>query len=187
MAGRLTRYVGLIALALVAALFGVALTAQSQAIAHDHAVPKTTLIKGKQDLQRGLKVGESSWNYPAGDGLCVNETVAYSYRFPEADKVASGSKLRVRILNANRPDSFRLTAYRSIDADNIPTGTAQVLPRTLEPVFREGRRVAWDAVFSAEQPGRHYYLVAEGHWEDREGCGGDQYAFWSFHATTRGY
>lgn len=186
MAGLLTRYTGLTVLALVAALVGVALAAQSPAFAHDHAMPKTALMKGKQELQRGFNVGEHSWNRPAGDGLCVNETAFYSYRFPRASEVAPGRPLRVRISNAHRPDTFRLAAYRSVDGDNLPTGKARVLPRSLEPVFRNGEKVAWDAVFSAEQPGRHYYLVAEGHWEDREGCGGDQYAFWSFHVTTRG-
>lgn len=186
MAGRLTRYAGLTVLMLAAALFGVALAAHSPAFAHDRATPKTALMKSKQELQGGLNVGEHSWNYPAGDGLCANKTVVYRYRFPEASGVAPGDDLRVRIANAHRPDGFSLAAYRGVDKDSLPTGKARVLRRTLEPVFRDGERVAWDAVFSADQPGRHYYLVAEGHWQDREGCGGDQYAFWSFHVTTRG-
>ena len=187
MAGKLTRYVGPTALALVAALFGVALAAQSPAFAQeDRATPKTALTKGKQELQRGLNVGEHSWNYPTDDGLCANEAAVYRYRFPKADGVAAGSELRVRIAKRHRPNSFRLAAYRGVDGDDLPTGKARVLPTSLEPVLRGGEMVAWDAVFSADRRGRHYYLVAEGHWQDREGCGGDQYAFWGFHITTRG-
>ncbi|MDQ4128909.1 MAG: hypothetical protein M3151_13350 [Actinomycetota bacterium] len=31
-----------------------------------------------------------------------------------------------------------------------------------------------DTVFTVERPDRHYYLVTEGHWQDRQGCGVDQ-------------
>ncbi len=44
--------------------------------------------------------------------------------------------------------------------------------------------MAWDAVFSVDRPDRHYYLVTEGHWQDRQGCGSCQFAFWSFHVKT---
>jgi len=59
------------------------------------------------------------------------------------------------------------------------------LTNALERVVRDGKTVAWDAVFSVNRPSRHYYLISEGHWQDREGCGGDQYAYWSFHVKTR--
>jgi hypothetical protein len=60
-----------------------------------------------------------------------------------------------------------------------------VLRKTLKRVVRDGRTVAWDAVFRVGQPGRDYYLVTEGHWKDREGCDDDQFAYWSFHVKAR--
>ena len=75
-------------------------------------------------------------------------------------------------------------AYPKVDEDDYPVGKPQVLRTTLDPVVRGGKTVAWDARFRVSQPSRDYYLVTEGHWRDREGCGGDQYAFWSFHLRT---
>ncbi len=60
-----------------------------------------------------------------------------------------------------------------------------LLKRSLERVVKDGKTVAWDAVFFVNRPGRDYYLISEGHWQDREGCGADQYAYWSFHVKTR--
>lgn len=46
--------------------------------------------------------------------------------------------------------------------------------------------MAWDAAFSVDGPGRDYYLIGSGRWQDREGCGNPQYAYWSYHVKTRG-
>jgi hypothetical protein len=92
----------------------------------------------------------------------------------------------VRIFKAQRPDSFGVVTYRSLDGKGVPSGEGRPLGSTLKRVTRDGKTVAWDAVFSLNRASTNYYLVAEGHWQDREGCGGaDQYAFWSFHARTR--
>jgi hypothetical protein len=94
--------------------------------------------------------------------------------------------LRVRISKAQRPDSFTVNAHREVDEEGFPVDEPQPLRRTLDPVVRGGRTVAWDARFRVRQPSRDYYLVTEGHWRDREGCDVDQYAFWSFHVETKG-
>ena len=60
-----------------------------------------------------------------------------------------------------------------------------MLNRTLERVVRDGKTVAWDAVFYVNRPDRDYYLVSRGLWRDTQGCGEDQYAYWSFHVKTR--
>lgn len=66
----------------------------------------------------------------------------------------------------------------------MPAGRGREIRRTLEPVVRDGRTVAWDARFGLNRPGRQHYLIAEGHWK---GCDGmDDFALWSFHAKTRG-
>jgi len=99
----------------------------------------------------------------------------------------AGSKLKVRILKTQRPDYVEITAYPALDEEGTPKGEGRLLRRSLERVVRDGKTVAWDSYFEVNHPDRDYYLVGEGHWKDREGCGGvDQYASWSFHVKTRG-
>lgn len=166
------------------ALVGVVLVSQRPAEAHDHRVPATVLKKGARDLQAGRRVNESSWDQPAGDNECVNQNAIYAPGFPEVDRVAAGSRLRVRIFKIQRPDTFEVVAYPKADRDDQPAGQGRTLRSTLRPVIEDDRTVAWDAVFSVERPDRDYYLVTEGHWQDTQGCGGDQFAFWSFHVKT---
>ena len=153
--------------------------------AHDHRMPKTVLKKGARELQAGLKVIDSNWSYPTVGNECVDVNTTYIYRFPEVDRVAAGSKLRVRILKRQQPDSFMVTAYRRLNSNGIPSGEEHQLATSLKRVVHDGRTLAWDALFYVNRPDRHYYLVTEGHWQDRQGCGGDQWAHWSFHVKTR--
>ena len=178
---------GLVRVTLAAIMLGLigAILAQAPAQAHDHRIPQTVLKKGARELQAGTKVFESSWNAPAVGGGCVTQSVIYRTRFPETDTVGAGSKLRVRVSKAQRPDSFQIVAWRGLDVNGEPAGEGQPLSRTLERVVRGGKTVAWDAEFSVEEAGRDYYLVSEGHWRDSQGCRGDQFAFWSFHVQTR--
>ncbi len=169
--------------AMAVALAGAVLVAQRPVSAHDHRIPNTVLKKGAKELQAGTRVVESSWDRPSGN-LCENVNTIYSTRFPETDRVAAGSKLRVRIFKSQRPDSFKIAAYRTVDENGAPSGEARLLKRSLERVVRDGKTVAWDAVFFVNRPGRDYYLISEGHWQDREGCGADQFAYWSFHVKT---
>lgn len=165
---------------------GVLAVAQGPAFSHDPRVPGTALVKGERQLQLGRKVEEYSWTSRADDGSCLTEQALLTYSYPAVDRVAPGSKLRVRISKRERPEAFTIAAYRKVNADNFPAGRGRKLQRTLERVLRDGRTVAWDAVFRVKGPSRHYYLVADGHWRDSEGCGSDQFALWSFHVKTRG-
>jgi hypothetical protein len=175
------------ALALLAAmtvgLFGV-LLAQGPAQAHDHRIPQAVLMKGAKELQAGTLVKESSWDRFVEDGVCENQNAFYRMRFPETDSVAAGSKLRVRISKRQGPDSFEIAVYRMLDENGQPSGEARLLKRTLERVVVDGKTVGWDAAFSVNRPSRDYYLIAEGLWQDREGCGNKQFAYWSFHVKT---
>ncbi len=157
--------------AVVLALAGVVLGAQRPAAAHNHQVPDTVLKKGTRDLQMGRRVIESSWDQPSGDGLCVNQNAIYSAGFPEVDRVPADSQLRVRILKSQRPDTFEVVAYPKADREGQPVGEGRQLRSTLGRVVEDGRTVAWEAVFSVNRPDRDYYLVTEGHWLDRQGCG----------------
>ena len=107
------------------------------------------------------------------------------HAFPKTASVATGAKLRVRVSEVQRPDPFEIAAYRTVDVNGEPSSEAQMLKRTLERVVVDGKTVAWDAVFSVNRPNRDYYLVTGGLWQDREGCGRDQFTYWSFHVKTR--
>jgi hypothetical protein len=170
--------------AVVVASVGV-LLAQRTALAHDHQIPNTVLKKGAKELQTGLLVVDSSWTQPAGNGEHVTQTASYSWRFPEADRVAADSKLRVRVLKSQKPDAFSITAYPKLDERGAPSGQGRLLRRSLKPVVQDGKTVAWDVVFYVARPARDYYLVSEGHWKDVQGSGADQWAHWSFHVKTR--
>lgn len=131
------------------------------------------------ELQGGRKVVESCWTYRVG-GEYVSQHDLYSWGFPEVDRVAKGSKLHVRIHRAQKSRPFYVA---KVDE----RGTVQRGVRVrLEPVVRDERIVAWDAVFGVNRPDTHYYLLTEGHWKDREGSCEDQYVCWSLHVKRRG-
>lgn len=183
--GHRVKMITTLVLAFVAGLVA-SVAVVSHAHAHDHRVPKTVLMKGKQEMQTGLKVGEYSWSYPSGDdGTCVAEQAVLETRFRTADEVAAKSKLRLKIFKSQRPDSFEIKAYRKVDENGLPVGVGRPLQRTLKPVVRDGKPVAWNAIFQVNRPSRHYYLVAEGHWKDKQGCRSEQFALWSFHVKTK--
>lgn len=164
-------------------LLGI-LALSGEAQAHDHEIPRTVLKKGTTGSQAGTRVIESSWAYPEEDGVCASETAIYTYRYPEVDRVAPGRELRVRVFKVQRPDAFEIDAYPRVDEAGRPAGQRLRLRSHLEPVVRDGRTVAWDVAFSLARPDRHYYLIGGGRWQDRQGCGLDQYAYWSFHVKT---
>ena len=175
----------LLVAAMTVALVGIGLVGQEPASAHDHLIPKTTLMRGAKELQTGLKVVDSSWTQSAGNGEFVTQTASYIWRFPDVDRLAAESKPHVRILKRQRPDTFCITAYPKVDENGTPGGQGRLLQSSLKPIIQDGQTVAWDAVFYVNQPARDYYLVSEGHWKDRQGSGSDQWAHWSFHVKTR--
>lgn len=171
--------------AMVMAISGVFLVGQRPASAHDHLIPKTVLAKGDEVLQAGRLVKESSWSYLDGEGGLNTDTAYYYWRFPEVDRVAAGSELRLRIFKDRQPETFVLAAYPKVNERGRPMGDRRLLSPSFEPVVRDGLTVAWDAVFDLDRPDRHYYLVGRGHWQDVEDYGEQQYASWSFHVKTR--
>jgi hypothetical protein len=175
----------LLVAAMTVALGGIGLVDQEPASAHDHLIPKTLLMKGPREVQTGLKVVDSSWTQPAGNGEFVTQTAIYSWRFPEVDRVAAGSKLRVRILKSHKPDTFSIIAYPRVDEKGAPSGQGRQLSASFKPIVQDGRTLAWDVIFYVNRPMREYYLLNEGHWKDRQGSGNDQWAHWSFHVKSR--
>ena len=131
----------------------------------------------KQDgrtLQKG-KQGSYCWPTGPGEFTCADAVPSY----PRVDRVAEGSKLRVRISESQKPRDLDLTAYRRVNANDVPVGDGQNLRYDWERVRRNGKTVAWEAVFRVGQPNRHYYLSAFGRWKKAD-------ASWDFHVKTGG-
>ena len=85
--------------------------------------------------------------------------------------------MSVRIFKAQRPDSFEVVAYPKVYGEEQSAGRARSLPSVLERMVEYRRTVAWDVIFSVDRRDRHYYLVTERHWQDRQGCGSCQFPF----------
>ena len=86
-----------------------------------------------------------------------------------------------------RPEKFRITAYRGFDKkDKWPVGKGRRLNTVFEPVKRDGETVAWDVYFRVNQPDRHYYLDTFAVWgqvPNTHVSAGD--ATYTFHVKTR--
>jgi len=167
------------------ALVGIAtVQASAQEGSRDRQPPDAALIEGSQILQLGHQ-GSYCWTYFTEQGWfgrCVDTLPSY----PAADRVEAGSQLYITLRKPQRPDRFRIYAYRDVDQDGFPIGDAQRLSTSLERVVRDGRTVGWDVLFSVNRPGRHYYLDAEGQWNhvrDSKASYGD--SSWHFHVKTQ--
>lgn len=171
--------------ALAVALAAIFLVAQGPASAHDHRPPKTVLMKGVKELQTGRLVEEYTWSYPSRNGnSCITDEATFPFGFPrEVPTVAAGRTLKIRIHNSDRPEPFYM---QKVDRKGVPRGEVGVL---LQPVVRDEKTVAWDAVFTVDRPETVYRLVAEGHWQDRDCSNPEpidprQFAHWSFRVKT---
>lgn len=135
----------------------------------------------------GRLVEEYTWAYPARNGNgCFVDEATFPFGFPrETPTVAAGSKLKIRLYNSQPPTPF---AMQEVNRKGMPRGAGKdsYVDVILKPVVKDEKTVAWDAVFSVERPNSVYRLVAEGHWQDRDGCFGtpEQFAHWSFRVKT---
>jgi hypothetical protein len=163
---------------------GVVVGVQAPARAHDHEPPEASfLYKGQRELQRG-KWLSSCWIYPNPDGTYTWHCLDYAIDFPAADRVGAGSELRIRVLKIQRPEQFLVSAYKKVNEEEVPIGSGRQLRTSLERVVQDGKTVAWDVVFSVNGPDRHYYLLAEGDWQDEHVEDASQDAAWTFHVKT---
>ena len=178
----------ILAAAMVALAALAAMTQPPPAEAHDHRPPKAVLMKGAKELQAGYLRAYCWWYPPDPAGEFQQVCLDKVPNWPEADRVAAGSKLRARVFKTQKPDagSFEVVAFSRVDRSGLEAGRAQRLAVSLKPVVRDGRRVAWDAVFYVNRPDRHYYLFAGGQWQDAVGGSSlpPQDATWNFHVKT---
>ena len=160
--------------------------ASEPASAHDHHPPKTVLMKGGKELQAGRLTDEYRWSYPSRNGNACWTDEAFGFlAFPKGlPTVAVGSTLKLRVYKGQEP---RPMLIQEIDREGQPRG--EVAAR-LRPVVRDGRTVAWDAVFTVDRLNTVYRLLAGGHWQERdcsvEPVDPDEFARWSFRLKTGG-
>jgi hypothetical protein len=177
-----------VAVALVVAALAV-FAAEAGAGSFDSRPPEAVLMKGQAVLQTGQR-GSYCWSWydeAIGDwkGLCAD---TFSYAFPRADGLLkAGARLHVRLAKPERPEKFRITAYRGFDKkDKWPVGKGRRLNTIFEPVKRDGETVAWNVYFRVNQPDRHYYLDTFAVWgqvPNTHVSAGD--ATYTFHVKTR--
>jgi hypothetical protein len=177
------RAILLLATMAVALVGIVAAQALAQEGSRDPQPPDAVLMQGSQVLQLGQQ-GSYCWSYFAGESW-LTSCADTGFSFPAADRVEAGSQLYITLRKPQRPDRFRIYAYRDVDQNGSPVGDAQRLSTSLERVVQDDRTVGWDVLFSVNRPDRHYYLVAEGRWNHVRGSKasyGD--SSWFFHVKT---
>ena len=75
---------------------------------------------------------------------------------------------------------------QEVDRDGVPRSGLGV---RLEPVVRDEKTVAWDAVFLLDRPNTHCRLLTEGRWQDWD-CSEpgpidpNEFARWTFRVKT---
>ncbi|HEV2743032.1 MAG TPA: hypothetical protein VGV91_07760 [Rubrobacter sp.] len=184
MDGRRTwKWTAVLFAAIVLGTVGVLLYSQP-AVAHDHEPPKTVLMKGSKELQAGRLTDEYRWSYPSPNGkVCWTDEATIPFAFPKSlPTVVAGSTLKVRVYKRHEPMSLLI---QEIDLQGQPRGEVAAKMR---PVVRDGKTVAWDAVFTVDRPNALYRLMVDGHWQDRDCSVGpidpDQFARWTFRLKT---
>jgi hypothetical protein len=87
--------------------------ASAQAGSFNHYPPDpAVLMKGKTELQKGgvwtytWHYYQRGWVHSIGDGI---------YSFPRAELVGAGSTLHIRLNKPQRPERFRIIAYKDVD------------------------------------------------------------------------
>lgn len=117
-----------------------------------------------------------------GQSVCV-DTFAHSY--PEPDVTIAGAEARIRTWAPRRPRQFSIDIWREVDANGQPLGKSERLPFTFEPHRKDGRLVAYDAIFTLPAEPGEAYLTVFSAWNEIERRDGfsDGDAFYDFHLT----
>jgi hypothetical protein len=175
-----------LSLAVVLATFAVG-AATVQAGSFDNRPPKAVLMKGENVLRKGA-LGSYCWNWYLGDGRGRGECADGAFlSYPSPERVKAGSQLHIRLKKPQKPDKFKVIAYKGFDREKLRlVGPKRRIETTLKPVKRDGKTVGWDAYFRVNKPDRHYYLDTYGNWyqdPDTQFSYGD--GTWAFHVKTR--
>ncbi len=134
------------------------------AAAQESPPPKTRLRSG-DTVQRGL---QSSY--------CWETTCAdYISRWPDARGAERGAKATIKVDYAKKPSNFSISSYSSVDENDFPSGDEEFLDHTWRAVKRDGKTIAWKAVFHLPDRTGHAYMRVFAGWKDQ----GD--SSWTFH------
>jgi hypothetical protein len=156
---------------IVAGAITLALVA-GPAAAGDQSPPDLDLRYRGKHAQHG-NMSSFCWS---GDG--VGQCGDGPYSFPPAVQVKAGNSLRIRMRTSEQPRRFRIYRYHELDENGAPVGDAKRVPRDLRKVWRDGKLVAWDALFHLYTKDKHYYLSVDTVW-----FRGD--ASYEFHVQTK--
>jgi hypothetical protein len=152
----------MVMLAIALASAGVVAAEAHAAGSFSDEFPKTVLKKGRTVLQSGRFYYGTWHSYDAGGWSVVHADGIGG--FPAADLVRAGSRFHIKIIKPERPDVFRIIAYKRVEQGQ-PLGEGRHLATTFRRVERDGKTVAWNVFFRVKQPDRHYYLETFGRWE----------------------
>jgi hypothetical protein len=174
---------------LLLALLIVGLSNVSDAVAHDHKVPKAALLTSERRQQGQLL--QSKWLDRFDADQCDILFRSAIPNFPRAVQAGYGADVRVRVQKAAVPLEISVKAWRRLDEDGLPRGEAETVPAMVQPYIEQGQPKAWDAVILL--PGaeaRHFYIALEAWWADEQNCVpppdlGSQSATWAFHVVRR--
>jgi len=145
--------------------------------AHDHRVP-LALLRIHGFPQRG-RVISADWVARREAG-CVEKERRKEMRFGPPVRVNIGLYPgRLRLLTRHRP-RLRILSWILLDGEKRPVGSPEEIPFELEPLARNGRTLAWDAVFDLTVL-EHRYIAVFARWPDRENCDQMQRVTWTYH------
>jgi hypothetical protein len=156
---------------IVAGVLTLALSAGA-AGAGDQSPPELDLRSRGEHLQNG-QLWSYCWSFNGGSG-CGDGVHGY----PPSRLVERAQALRIRMRISERPDAFLLTRHHELDEEGQPIDDGKRVRRDLKKVWRNGKVVAWDAVFRLFAKDKHYYLTADTRWSR-----GD--AAYDFHVKTK--
>jgi hypothetical protein len=154
------------------ALLSVVLFGPGAADAHDHRRPRVVLRTAGE-----RKVGHAySWEWVTSDdnGGCAGVAADGIPTVPRRGlRFRAKTRVHIRFWKGQRPRFLALNAYRHVDSERTPTGSARrVGYRLRRRDWRKGGHI-WIAGFHAPKYD-HVYLSIFVRWRDEEDCGGTE-------------
>ena len=149
----------------------------TSALSDDRRPPAAVLRAHGDALQVGTR-GSYCWSYSTGGGGGVGSCGDVAgYDWPRAARLNAPMGAAIRFHKPERAERLSLTAWRRVEEAGYPQGDAKRIRFVWRPTRRDGRIVAWDAVFTLWGSNRRYYIDAFGRWAE-----GD--ATYYFHVKT---
>ena len=149
----------LIVMALVGALLGPLGVAQADHDTNTKNPPRVRVIHDGEVVQRSFS-HSFCWSYTTDEYGVIQCGDGFA-DYPKAALIEGSPRVTLRIPYSAEPKRLRITAYRKVKEKNgweQTVGEGEHLEFSLKPHREKGHITAWDAVFSLDESGRHYYL-----------------------------